>query len=83
MRLIRLQLNQDQVHRPIDRNSDNTLALVDPAILGQDLLIFAIQIGEIFQTRLGMQFLHVRDALALRNQKKGERRQTTGPSPDR
>jgi hypothetical protein len=40
--------------------------------LRQDLLIIAIQIREVFQSRLRTHFFHIWDALTLRNQKNDE-----------
>jgi hypothetical protein len=40
--------------------------------LGQDLLVFGIEIREIFQPRLGMNVLDIRDALTLRDEKNYE-----------
>jgi hypothetical protein len=65
-----LQIHQGQLHGAINGHPDHALALVHPVIFRQNLLISAIEIGQVFQPRLGMYLFHVWDALTLRNQKK-------------
>ena len=81
MRLVGLQIDQNQIHRPIDRNSNHAFALIDPTVLSENLLILRVQFREDFQALFASIFIDSWNVLALHDKQRTTIRRIRGSSP--